>query len=70
MSTQDVYGLHAKLDRKNTVEEKNETVQEEFQRKFAESVDSLQQRLVDFGEQQRKSSTAVQQDLGRSNSDI
>ncbi|KAI0224733.1 Kinesin-like protein KIF11-A [Lamellibrachia satsuma] len=64
VSTQDVYGLHAKLDRKNTVEEKNETVQEEFRRKFAESVDSLQQRLVDFGEQQRKSSTAVQQDLG------
>ena len=65
-STQDVYGLHAKLDRKNTVEVKNETAQDEFRRKFAESVDALQQRLVDFSERQRESSIAVQQDIGMS----
>lgn len=47
-STSDVYGLHAKLDRKEAVESCNNKQLTEFQQKFQASVEGMHQMADDL----------------------
>lgn len=63
-STQDVQGLHAKLDRKREVENKNVAVQEQFQSGITQSIRTMAEDLEMFAEQQTSTTANVFQNLG------
>ena len=64
VSTSDVSGLHAKLDRKKKVEAENLSKQEEFKVSFRDQVDKIEQNLATFSEQQHIFNLNLTESLG------
>ena len=64
VSTLDVSGLHAKLDRKKKVETENLSKQEEFKVSFRDQVDKIEQNLATFSEQQHIFNLNLTESLG------
>jgi len=65
-STSDVSGLHAKLDRKCTIENHNESAQEKFRSRFCDSVDCLNSEVKALITQQERFSTSLCKSFGQS----
>ena len=65
MSTTDVSGLHAKLDRKRNVEEENKSTQEAFRKRFRENIDAMKTQLTGASAGQISSITSVQASMGK-----
>ena len=59
MSTSDVSGLHAKLDRKRHVEDLNDSIQQRFQTRYVKSIDDMDNELQTFMHNQKCFSTGL-----------
>jgi len=65
VSTSDVSGLHAKLDRKRGVESHNVSVQDKFRKRFHDGVEDLNKHINSFVEQQQQFSSSLCQSFGK-----
>ncbi len=64
-STTDVDGLHAKLDRKRSVEQHNEGTQAEFEQCFTSNIEGMKQSLQSFTEGQLELNQQIRHNLGK-----
>ncbi|KAK6185058.1 hypothetical protein SNE40_007379 [Patella caerulea] len=62
-STSDVSGLHAKLDRKRSVEKHNEDHKSSFQQNFTQNITKMEQQLDEFLQQQNLFKTSSSNQL-------
>jgi len=65
VSTSDVDGLHAKLDRKRKVEDTNATVQDVFHSKYVANMDIIDSRLRVFSNSQQQFLSSQRTALGK-----
>lgn len=66
ITTTDITKLQDKLDRKRTVENKNEDIVAEFQQSYSDNVDTMKEQMTNFIAQKQQSLTSINESMGSS----